>query len=160
TRMAAPKASMDVSSEADRLNVTGSVHQASGTITPIDVRFAAMTDTGKALQEAEVSGGGPLVVLENVNKYFGDLHVLKDIDLTIHRREVGVVSGPWGRGKPTLCRAINRLDPIDGGITRIDGRPLPAEGKALAELRADVGMVFQSFNLFAHKTILQNVTLG
>jgi glutamate transport system ATP-binding protein len=119
-----------------------------------------MTDSKPARQAGGVSGGEPLVVLENVNKYFGELHVLKDIDLTIHRGEVVVVIGPSGGGKSTLCRAINRLEPIDGGTIRIDGVALPEEGKALAQLRADVGMVFQSFNLFAHKTILQNVTLG
>ncbi|RAY12123.1 amino acid ABC transporter ATP-binding protein [Actinomadura craniellae] len=99
-------------------------------------------------------------MLEKVNKHFGDLHVLKDIDLTVDRGEVVVVIGPSGGGKSTLCRSINRLEPIDGGTILVDGTPLPAEGKALARLRADVGMVFQSFNLFAHKTILQNVTLG
>jgi glutamate transport system ATP-binding protein len=105
-------------------------------------------------------GGEPLVVLEEVNKYFGELHVLRDINLTIHRGEVVVVIGPSGSGKSTLCRTINRLEPIDSGKITLDGMPLPAEGKALARLRADVGMVFQSFNLFAHKTVLQNVTLG
>src|SRR5687767_3853005 len=104
--------------------------------------------------------GKPLVVLDHVNKHFGDLHVLKDIDLTIHHGEVVVVIGPSGSGKSTLCRAINRLETIDGGTITLDGQPLPAEGKALAALRAEVGMVFQSFNLFAHKTILENVTLG
>ncbi|GAB2615456.1 amino acid ABC transporter ATP-binding protein [Streptomyces capparidis] len=101
-----------------------------------------------------------LVVLENVNKHFGALHVLQDINLTIARGEVVVVIGPSGSGKSTLCRTINRLETIDSGVIRIDGRPLPAEGKELARLRADVGMVFQSFNLFAHKTVLENVTLG
>jgi len=100
------------------------------------------------------------VVLSKVNKNFGPLHVLQDIDLTVHRGEVVVVIGPSGSGKSTLCRAINRLETIDSGTITIDGDPLPAEGKALAQLRADVGMVFQSFNLFAHKTVLQNVTLG
>ncbi|WP_372452899.1 amino acid ABC transporter ATP-binding protein [Actinomadura parmotrematis] len=99
-------------------------------------------------------------MLEHVNKYFGELHVLKDIDLTINRGEVVVVIGPSGGGKSTLCRSINRLEPIDGGTILVDGAKLPEEGKQLARLRADVGMVFQSFNLFAHKTILQNVTLG
>jgi glutamate transport system ATP-binding protein len=108
----------------------------------------------------ETPNGTPLVVVEGVNKYFGDLHVLKDIDLTIDRGEVVVVVGPSGSGKSTLCRAINRLEPIENGEIRIDGVPLPAEGKALARLRADVGMVFQSFNLFAHKTIVENVMLG
>ncbi|MFE7118568.1 amino acid ABC transporter ATP-binding protein [Streptomyces sp. NPDC057654] len=101
-----------------------------------------------------------LVALENVNKHFGALHVLQDIDLTIERGEVVVVIGPSGSGKSTLCRAINRLETIDSGAIRIDGKPLPQEGKELARLRADVGMVFQSFNLFAHKTVLENVTLG
>jgi glutamate transport system ATP-binding protein len=101
-----------------------------------------------------------LVELSSVNKHFGDLHVLKDINLSIGKGEVVVVIGPSGSGKSTLCRAINRLEPIDSGTITLDGQPLPSEGKALARLRADVGMVFQSFNLFAHKTILQNVTLG
>ncbi|MGH8822989.1 MAG: amino acid ABC transporter ATP-binding protein [Jiangellaceae bacterium] len=104
--------------------------------------------------------GAPLVVLDKVNKYFGDLHVLRDIDLTVDTGEVVVVIGPSGSGKSTLCRAINRLEPIDSGTISLDGQPLPEEGKALARLRADVGMVFQSFNLFAHKTVIQNVTLG
>jgi glutamate transport system ATP-binding protein len=102
----------------------------------------------------------PLVVLTGVNKHFGDLHVLKDIDLTVGRGEVVVVIGPSGSGKSTLCRAINRLETIESGTIEVDGKPLPLEGKELAKLRADVGMVFQSFNLFAHKTVLQNVTLG
>jgi len=102
----------------------------------------------------------PLVALEGVNKYFGPLHVLRDIHLDIAKGEVVVVIGPSGSGKSTLCRAINRLEPIQAGEIRIEGKLLPEEGKDLARLRADVGMVFQSFNLFAHKTILQNVTLG
>jgi glutamate transport system ATP-binding protein len=102
----------------------------------------------------------PLIVLEGVNKHFGPLHVLRDVDLTVTRGEVVVVIGPSGSGKSTLCRAINRLEPIDAGTITFDGQPLPAEGKALARLRSEVGMVFQSFNLFAHKTILQNVMLG
>ncbi|MFF0341983.1 amino acid ABC transporter ATP-binding protein [Kribbella sp. NPDC004875] len=101
-----------------------------------------------------------LVALSGVNKHFGELHVLKDINLSIDQGEVVVVIGPSGSGKSTLCRAINRLEPIDSGSITLDGQPLPSEGKALAKLRSDVGMVFQSFNLFAHKTILQNVTLG
>ncbi|GAA3875617.1 amino acid ABC transporter ATP-binding protein [Streptomyces sedi] len=101
-----------------------------------------------------------LVVLESVDKHFGALHVLQDINLTIKRGEVVVVIGPSGSGKSTLCRAINRLETIDGGSITIDEKPLPEEGRELARLRADVGMVFQSFNLFAHKTVLQNVTLG
>ena len=102
----------------------------------------------------------PLVVLSGVNKHFGSLHVLKDVDLTVDRGEVVVVIGPSGSGKSTLCRTINRLETIDSGSITIEGVPLPAEGKQLAQLRAKVGMVFQSFNLFAHKTVLENVTLG
>ncbi|MBT2363795.1 amino acid ABC transporter ATP-binding protein [Streptomyces sp. ISL-10] len=113
----------------------------------------------KGADEA-VSAAGDLVVLSDVNKHFGALHVLQDIDLTITRGEVVVVIGPSGSGKSTLCRTINRLETIDSGTITIDGKPLPHEGKELARLRADVGMVFQSFNLFAHKTVLENVTLG
>ena len=101
-----------------------------------------------------------LVVVDHVNKHFGELHVLKDITTTVHRGEVVVVIGPSGSGKSTLCRAINRLETIDDGTITIDGVALPEEGAALARLRADVGMVFQSFNLFSHMTVLQNVTLG
>jgi glutamate transport system ATP-binding protein len=102
----------------------------------------------------------PLVVLEGVNKHFGDVHVLRDVSVTVNAGEVVVLIGPSGSGKSTLCRAVNRLETIESGTITIDGRPLPEEGKALAQLRADVGMVFQSFNLFAHKTVLHNVTLG
>jgi glutamate transport system ATP-binding protein len=102
----------------------------------------------------------PLVVLKDVNKHYGDLHVLQNINLQIGKGEVVVVIGPSGSGKSTLCRTINRLETFESGSITIDGKPLPEEGKALAQLRADVGMVFQSFNLFAHKTILDNVTLG
>nr|WP_210403845.1 amino acid ABC transporter ATP-binding protein [Salinibacterium sp. UTAS2018] len=101
-----------------------------------------------------------MVVIDHVNKHYGELHVLKDISTTIKRGEVVVVIGPSGSGKSTLCRAINRLETIDDGTITIDGKLLPEEGSGLAKLRADVGMVFQSFNLFAHKTILENVTLG
>jgi glutamate transport system ATP-binding protein len=104
--------------------------------------------------------GPPLVELRGVEKHFGDLHVLKSIDLSVQRGEVVVVIGPSGSGKSTLCRTINRLETVDSGEILVDGKPLPLEGKDLARLRADVGMVFQSFNLFAHKTVLQNVTLG
>jgi glutamate transport system ATP-binding protein len=117
-------------------------------------------DAADATATEGVTGSDPLVVMERVNKRFGALHVLRDVDLTVARGEVVVVIGPSGGGKSTLCRTINRLEPIDSGRITIDGEPLPAEGKGLARLRADVGMVFQSFNLFAHKTILENVTLG
>ena len=102
----------------------------------------------------------PLVVVENVQKHYGDFQALTDVNLTVDRGEVVVVIGPSGSGKSTLCRSINRLETITSGSIRIDGTELPAEGKGLAKLRAEVGMVFQSFNLFAHLTILENVTLG
>ena len=102
----------------------------------------------------------PLVELTHVEKHYGDLHVLKDINLTVRKGEVLVIVGPSGSGKSTMCRTINRLETIDSGDIRIDGKPLPQEGKELASLRAEVGMVFQSFNLFANKTILENVTLA
>ncbi|WP_197914673.1 amino acid ABC transporter ATP-binding protein [Rhodococcoides fascians] len=101
-----------------------------------------------------------MISLKSVDKHFGDLHVLKDINLEVPAGQVVIVVGPSGSGKSTLCRTINRLEPIDSGAIEVDGDLLPAEGKALAALRADVGMVFQSFNLFAHKTILQNVMLA
>ena len=112
------------------------------------------------VSDMTAAAGHPLVVLDHVDKWFGSLHVLQDINLSINRGEVVVVIGPSGSGKSTRCRAINRLETIDKGTISLDGQPLPQEGKALASLRAEVGMVFQSFNLFAHKTILENVTLG
>jgi glutamate transport system ATP-binding protein len=102
----------------------------------------------------------PMIRMASVDKHFGELHVLRDINLEVAAGQVVVVLGPSGSGKSTLCRTINRLEPIDSGTVEVDGKALPAEGKSLAALRADVGMVFQSFNLFAHKTILENVTLG
>ncbi|MCX5045912.1 amino acid ABC transporter ATP-binding protein [Aldersonia sp. NBC_00410] len=101
-----------------------------------------------------------MIAMHGVQKHFGELHVLRDIELEIPRGQVAIVIGPSGSGKSTLCRTINRLEPIDEGTIAVDGQVLPAEGKALAALRADVGMVFQSFNLFSHKTILQNVMLA
>jgi len=101
-----------------------------------------------------------MIAVKGVNKHFGDLHVLKDINLEIERGQVVVVLGPSGSGKSTLCRTINRLETIDSGTIAIDGETLPAEGRKLAQLRSDVGMVFQSFNLFAHKSVLENVMLA
>ncbi|MDN2497494.1 amino acid ABC transporter ATP-binding protein [Nocardia nova] len=113
---------------------------------------------------AEASAGTatvpPMISIRNVDKHFGDLHVLRDVNLEVPRGQVVIVLGPSGSGKSTLCRTVNRLEPIDSGTIAVDGVELPAEGRALAKLRADVGMVFQSFNLFAHKTILDNVVLG
>jgi glutamate transport system ATP-binding protein len=102
----------------------------------------------------------PLLQMEQVNKHFGELHVLQDIDLSVQAGEVVVVVGPSGSGKSTLCRTINRLETIDSGSIRLEGQPLPAEGRDLARLRSDIGMVFQQFNLFAHMSVLDNVTLG
>lgn len=102
----------------------------------------------------------PMIAIRDVNKYFGGLHVLKDINLKVARGEVVAILGPSGSGKSTLCRTINRLEVVDSGVIAIDGEPLPAEGAPLARLRAQVGMVFQSFNLFPHKTVLDNVTLA
>ncbi len=106
------------------------------------------------------AGEQPVIELRHVDKHYGALHVLKDINLKIGRGEVLVVIGPSGSGKSTLCRTINRLETIDSGEILIEGKPLPQEGKELARTRAELGMVFQQFNLFAHKTVLENVTLG
>ncbi|GLW73084.1 arginine ABC transporter ATP-binding protein [Kitasatospora phosalacinea] len=119
-----------------------------------------MTENSAGPGVPEDGRGTPLVSLRGVNKHFGALHVLQDIDLDIAQGEVVVLIGPSGSGKSTLCRTINRLETIDSGTIEVDGRPLPAEGRELARLRAQVGMVFQSFNLFAHKTVLQNVVLA
>lgn len=121
-----------------------------------------MTPAAVEFEKPSGSAGGapPMISMSAVQKHFGALHVLQDINLEVPAGQVVIVVGPSGSGKSTLCRTINRLEPIDSGEIRVDGRLLPAEGKALAALRADVGMVFQSFNLFAHKTILDNVMLA
>lgn len=119
-----------------------------------------MTKEQVQLSPTRGSTSTPLVEMKAVNKHYGSLHVLQDIHLQVAKGEVVVVIGPSGSGKSTLCRTINRLETIDNGEIRIDGKALPQEGKELAKLRAEVGMVFQAFNLFAHKTILENVTLG
>ena len=102
----------------------------------------------------------PMIELRHVEKYYGDLHVLQDISLSVRKGEVVVIIGPSGSGKSTLCRSINRLETIDSGEILLEGAPIPREGKKLAELRAQIGMVFQSFNLFAHMTVLDNITLA
>ncbi len=116
------------------------------------------------MTQPETTGAAPgtpsMISMTGVNKHYGDLHVLKDIELEIPTGQVVVMLGPSGSGKSTLCRTINRLEPIDRGAITIDGVPVPAEGRALARLRSDVGMVFQSFNLFSHKTVLENVMLA
>jgi glutamate transport system ATP-binding protein len=109
---------------------------------------------------AQDAGATPVIELRHVDKHYGELHVLKDINLSIAKGEVLVIIGPSGSGKSTLCRTINRLETIDSGEILIEGEPLPQEGKELAKMRAEIGMVFQSFNLFAHKSILDNVTMG
>lgn len=112
------------------------------------------------MEQAQNANTVPVIELRHIDKHFGALHVLKDISLTVNKGEVVVIIGPSGSGKSTLCRTINRLETIDSGEILIDGVALPEEGKKLAKLRSQVGMVFQSFNLFAHKTILDNVTIG
>jgi glutamate transport system ATP-binding protein len=120
-----------------------------------------MSSTGSDAQVADPTKQTvPMISIKAVNKHFGSLHVLRDINMEVERGQVVVVLGPSGSGKSTLCRTINRLETIDSGTIAIDGEELPAEGRKLAQLRSDVGMVFQSFNLFAHKTILENVTLA
>ena len=111
-------------------------------------------------REQKAKDETPVIELRHVDKYYGQLHVLSDISLKVAKGEVVVVIGPSGSGKSTLCRTINRMETIDSGEILIDGEPLPSEGRALAQLRSRVGMVFQSFNLFSHRTILDNVTLG
>jgi glutamate transport system ATP-binding protein len=115
---------------------------------------------GQELSKSNTPGETPVIELKHVEKHFGDHHVLKDISLRVGKGEVVVIIGPSGSGKSTLCRTMNRLETIDSGEILIDGEAIPEEGRDLARLRAQVGMVFQSFNLFAHKTILDNVTLG
>ena len=102
----------------------------------------------------------PVIELRHVDKYFGDLHVLKDINLSIDKGEVVVIIGPSGSGKSTLCRTVNRLETIDSGEILIEGTPLPQEGAELAHMRSELGMVFQQFNLFSHMSIVENVMLG
>ena len=111
-------------------------------------------------QDSAAEKNVPVIELRHVDKHYGDLHVLRDVSLTVARGEVLVVIGPSGSGKSTLCRTINRLETIDSGEILIEGEPLPQEGRELARMRAELGMVFQQFNLFAHMTILDNVTLG
>ena len=121
---------------------------------------ASASGTASDSGAASASGATPIIQLNHVEKHFGKLHVLKDINLDVHKGEVLVVIGPSGSGKSTLCRAISRLETIDSGEILIEGSPLPKEGKELAKMRSELGMVFQQFNLFSHMTILENVTLG
>ena len=111
-------------------------------------------------QEQAAEKNVPVIELRHVDKHYGDLHVLRDVSLSVQRGEVVVVIGPSGSGKSTLCRTINRLETIDSGQILIEGELLPQEGRELARMRSELGMVFQQFNLFAHMSILDNVTLG
>jgi len=106
------------------------------------------------------TGGEHLVELEQVRKSFGANVVLDGIDLAIDRGEVVVIAGPSGSGKSTMLRCINGLEPIDSGDVRFDGQSVARAGKRINRLRAEIGMVFQQFNLFAHKTVLENVMLA
>ena len=101
----------------------------------------------------------PLVRIHDVNKYYGQNHVLKNINLSVNKGEVIILLGPSGSGKSTLCRTINRLETTSSGTITIDGKDLPQEGRDLAKLRAEVGMVFQSFNLISFKNAMENVAL-
>lgn len=121
---------------------------------------SSQNPTAALMPEGDRSTGQTMIAMKGVNKHFGPLHVLREINLEVTRGQVVVVLGPSGSGKSTLCRTINRLETTDTGTIAIDGQLLPEEGKALTRYRADVGMVFQSFNLFAHKTILENVMLA
>jgi len=102
----------------------------------------------------------PMATFRGVNKYFGDLHVLKDVDLEIARGEVVVICGPSGAGKSTLLRCINKLEPIASGEITVDGVNLNEGARSITRLRAEIGMVFQQFNLYPHLTVSQNVTLA
>ncbi|PPL18944.1 MULTISPECIES: amino acid ABC transporter ATP-binding protein [Microterricola] len=117
-------------------------------------------DLNNTVSIPSLTATNPLVILNKVNKFYGENHVLRDVNTIVNRGEIVALIGPSGAGKSTLCRAINRLETISSGDIFIDGVALPDEGRELATLRADVGMVFQSFNLFAHKTVLENVMLG
>jgi glutamate transport system ATP-binding protein len=120
-----------------------------------------MADPLSTAQTGPAAGApAPLVRVQSVSKRYGSFEALRDVDLDIARGEVVVVVGASGSGKSTLCRCINRLEAVSSGSITVDGVPLPEEGRELATLRSDVGMVFQSFNLFGHKTVLENVTLG
>ena len=112
------------------------------------------------MSATKASAPTPVIELRHVEKHYGSLHVLKDINLEVDKGEVLVIIGPSGSGKSTLCRTIHRLETIDSGDILIEGKPLPQEGKELAGMRSELGMVFQQFNLFSHMTILENVTLG
>ncbi|MCQ9164486.1 MULTISPECIES: amino acid ABC transporter ATP-binding protein [unclassified Arthrobacter] len=101
-----------------------------------------------------------VVEFRGVGKRFGQMQALSNVNLSVKRGEVVVILGPSGSGKSTLCRCINRLEVIDEGHILIDGKEQPLEGRELYKFRTEVGMVFQSFNLFSHKSILENITMA
>jgi general L-amino acid transport system ATP-binding protein len=104
--------------------------------------------------------GGPMIVCDHVEKWFGDFQALRDVSLTVDRREVVVVLGPSGSGKSTLIRCINRLEKHDRGRIVVDGVEMSDDLRNIQEIRREVGMVFQQFNLFPHLTVMDNITLA
>ena len=104
--------------------------------------------------------GQTAIQMSGVNKWFGNFHVLKDIDLTVETGERVVICGPSGSGKSTVVRCINRLEEHQNGVIKVEGQELTGDAKSVAAIRSEVGMVFQQFNLFPHLTVLQNLTLG
>ena len=124
---------------------------------------AASPVPDRSVNDGSMNDGPPgtaLLQIQHLRKTFGQFVALDDVSLEVDKGEVVVVVGASGSGKSTLCRCINRMEKHNGGSIRIDGVELPEEGKQLAELRADVGMVFQSFNLFGHLSVMDNVMLG
>ena len=119
-----------------------------------------MTDVTNVADATTAKGGEPIIVCEGVDKYFGDFQALKDINLSVGKQEVVVVIGPSGSGKSTLIRCINRLEKHDSGRIVVDGVEMSDDVRNIQEIRREVGMVFQQFNLFPHMTVLENITLG
>jgi general L-amino acid transport system ATP-binding protein len=118
------------------------------------------TETAAAPAAAAPARGEPMIVLDDVGKWFGDFQALKAVDLTVGRQEVVVVAGPSGSGKSTMIRCINRLEKHDRGRIVVDGIELSDDLRNIQEIRREVGMVFQQFNLFPHLTVLENITLA
>ena len=119
-----------------------------------------MADTTRPTSAAGAPSDAPAVLIEGLSKWFGDFQVLRDVDLRVARGERIVICGPSGSGKSTLIRCINRLETVQKGRIEVDGIDLTAGGRNVDAVRAEVGMVFQQFNLFPHLTILQNCTLA
>ena len=120
-----------------------------------------MTEATLTAEATAARGTGePMIVIEGVSKWFGDFQALKDVDLVVGKQEVVVVAGPSGSGKSTLIRCINRLEKYDRGRIVVDGIELSDDVRNIQEIRRDVGMVFQQFNLFPHMTVLENITLA